>query len=199
MKSTTTIKRKKKKKIQRNLQNKSKHQNNKWFSWVTAVRVISLAASHSPPYLLRMSSNTVLIFGSAVGAAQILILSYSCVFLPPVSTAIRTSAFLLWEHSMTFYIFHKNSLPSWSCTFNLQLVQLVERFWVFFLSYTAPGFQLWFYFHLYMGGVPGICSWGFPGGHGFAPVRARCRGDAVAWVTAAPVTQGSWCLKQQEI
>ena len=24
------------------------------------------------------------------------------------------------------------------------------RFWVFFLSHTAPGFQLWFYFHLYM-------------------------------------------------
>ena len=24
------------------------------------------------------------------------------------------------------------------------------RFWVFFLSHTAPGFQLWFYFHLYV-------------------------------------------------
>ena len=24
------------------------------------------------------------------------------------------------------------------------------RFWVFFLSHTAPEFQLWFYFHLYM-------------------------------------------------
>ena len=24
------------------------------------------------------------------------------------------------------------------------------RFWVFFLSHTAPGFQLWFYFHLCM-------------------------------------------------
>ena len=23
------------------------------------------------------------------------------------------------------------------------------RLWVFFLSHTAPGFQLWFYFHLY--------------------------------------------------
>ena len=34
--------------------------------------------------------------------------------------------------------------------FNLQLVQLVGGFWVFFLSHTAPGFQLWFYFHLYM-------------------------------------------------
>ena len=24
------------------------------------------------------------------------------------------------------------------------------RFWIFFLSHTAPGFQLWFYFHLCM-------------------------------------------------
>ena len=47
----------------------------------------------SPPHLPRMPSNTVLISGPAVGAAQILIWSYSCVFLPPMSTAIRTSAF----------------------------------------------------------------------------------------------------------
>ena len=63
------------------------------FSLVTAVRVLSLAGSHSPPHLPRMPSNTVLISGPAVGAAEILIWSYSCVFLPPVSTAIRTSAF----------------------------------------------------------------------------------------------------------
>ena len=29
-------------------------------------------------------------------------------------------------------------------------MQLAGRFWVFFLSHTAPGFQLWFYFHLCM-------------------------------------------------
>ena len=103
-----------------------------------------------PLHLLRMPSNTVLVSGPAVGAAQILIWSYSCVFLPPMSTAIRTSVFLLWELSMTLYIFQRQSLPSWSCGFNLQLIQLVGGFWVFFLSYTAPGFQLWFYFHLCM-------------------------------------------------
>ena len=32
----------------------------------------------------------------------------------------------------------------------MQLAQLVGRFWVFFFSHTAPEFQLWFYFHLYM-------------------------------------------------
>ena len=86
-------KKRKKKKIQNNLQNKSKHKNNNHFSWVTAVRVLSLAGSHSPPQLTRMPSNTVLISGPAVRAAQILIWSYSFVFLPPMSTAIRTSVF----------------------------------------------------------------------------------------------------------
>ena len=81
-------------KIQKNLQNKSKHKNNsKCFSWVTAVRVVSLSGSHSPPHLPRMPSNTALISGPAVGASHILVWSHSCVFLSSMSTAIRTSAF----------------------------------------------------------------------------------------------------------
>ena len=63
------------------------------FSWVTAVRVLSLAGSHSPPHLLRMPSNTVLVSGPAVGAVRILIWSYSYVFLPKISTAIRITVF----------------------------------------------------------------------------------------------------------
>ena len=55
--------------------------------------ILSLAWSHSPPHLPRMPSNTVLVSEPTVRAAQILIWSYSCVFLPPMSTAIRTSAF----------------------------------------------------------------------------------------------------------
>ena len=55
--------------------------------------VLSLVGSHSPPPFPRTPSNTVLISGPVVGAAQILICSYSPVFLPPMSTAIRTSAF----------------------------------------------------------------------------------------------------------
>ena len=55
--------------------------------------ILSLAWSHSPPHLPRMPSHTVLISGPAVGAAQILIWFYSCVFLPSMSTAIRTSVF----------------------------------------------------------------------------------------------------------
>ena len=84
---------KKKKKIQKNLQSKSKHKNNKYFSLVTVVRFLSLTGSHNPSHLPRMPSNTVLISGPSVGAAQILTWSYPCVFLPPLSTAIRTSVF----------------------------------------------------------------------------------------------------------
>ena len=96
IKSTTTTeegKRKKKKKIQKNLQNKSKNKNNICFSWVTAVRVLPLAGSQSPPYLPGMPSNTVLISGLAVGEAQILFWPYSCAFLPPMSTAMRANVF----------------------------------------------------------------------------------------------------------
>ena len=122
------------------------------FSWVTAIRVLSLAGSHSPPHLPRMPSNTVLISEPALRAAQILIWSYYSLFLPPVSTAIRTSAFsFVGALSDLFYIPETQSLPSWSWGFQLLLVQLVGRFCIFFLSHTAPAFPLWFYFHL--------CTW----------------------------------------
>ena len=84
----------KKKKNQKNLTNKSKHRNNKCFSWVTTVRVLSLAGRHSPPYLPRMPSNTVLISGTAVEAAHILMSGLVC--------------FILWELSMPFYMFQRH-------------------------------------------------------------------------------------------
>ena len=79
--------------MQKNIQNKSKNKNNKYFSCVTAVRVLSLTGSNIPRHLPRMPSNTVLFSGPAVGTVQILIWSSSCVFLPPMSTTIRASAF----------------------------------------------------------------------------------------------------------
>ena len=171
IKLTTTTerekrKKEKRKKVQNNLQSKSKHKNNKCFSWVTAVRVLSLSGSHSPPQIPRMPSNTVLISGPAVGTAQILIWPYSCMFLPPVSMAIRTSEFSpVGALSGFSHIPQTQSLPSWSCGFNLQLVKLVGRFWVVFLGPTAPGFNC------------------FPPLHvsrslGFAPVQTRCGGGA---------------------
>ena len=38
----------------------------------------------------------------------------------------------------------------------MQLVQLIGRFWVFFLSHTALGFQVWFYFRFYMCAILGL-------------------------------------------
>ena len=56
------------------------------------------------------------------------------------------------------------------------------KFWVFFLSHTAPGFQLWFYFYLYMW----VVRWGLllrlPW-RNCVCVRAKCGGGAAAWVT----------------
>ena len=65
-----------------------------------------------PPW---MPSSTVLISGPAVGAAQILIWSYYCVFLPPMSTAIKLVHFLLWELSLSFYILHRHRVCLVDC------------------------------------------------------------------------------------
>ena len=109
------------KKIQKNLQSKSKHMNNKCFPWVTGLRVLSLACSHSPSHLPSMPSSTVLISGLAVEEAQILIWSYSCVFLPPIPQLSGLVFFLLWEFSMIFYIFHRHRVylvdrVDWICS-----------------------------------------------------------------------------------
>ena len=84
-------------------------------SWVTAVRVLSLAGSHSPPHLPRMPSSTVLISGAAVGAAQILVWSYSSVFLPPMSTAIRISVFSFVGALSDLFIFHRHRICLVDC------------------------------------------------------------------------------------
>jgi len=64
----------------------------------------------------------------------------------------------------------------------MQLVQLVGRFWVFFLSHTAPWFQLCFIPTSACGSSTGVC-----------PCEASCGSGAAAWVAgvlAAPGTQG---------
>ena len=65
--------------------------------------------------------------------------------------AIRASVFsFVGALNVLSCIPQTQNLPSWSCGFNLHVVQLVGRFGVIFLSHTLSGVQLWFYFHLYM-------------------------------------------------
>ena len=191
------------KKAPKELYNKSKQKNNKYFSWVAAVRVLSLAESHSPLHLLRMPSNTVLISGPVVGTAQILIWSYSsmfCLQCPQLSELVR---FLLWELSISVYIFYRHGV---CLVDHVDLICSLYSWWEDFgsssLATLPPGFNCGFIYTSACGSSSGFFSWGCPGGLGFAPVRARCRGGAAAWVTgvlAAPGTQGSWWLGQQEI
>ena len=102
---------------------------------------------------------------------------------------------------MTFYTFHRHrvclvdpvdlifSLYSWrdgSGSFSLAPLPL--------------GFSCGFISTSACGSFTGVYSGGCPGELG--PVRARCGGGAAAWVAgalAAPGTQGSWRLGQQEI
>ena len=112
-----------------------------------------------------------------------------CSFLqcPQLSELV---CFLLWELSMTFYVFHRHrvilvdhvdlicSLYSWGEGFESSSLATLP------LSFTSA-----------CGWSTGVCSWGCPGGLGFASVRARCGAGAAAWVAgvlAAPGTQGSW-------
>ena len=71
-----------------------------------------------------------------------------------------------------------------------------------FMLFLPLGFNCGFISTYPCGSSTGVCSWGCPGGLGFAPVRAKCGGGAAAWaagVLAAPGTQGSWLRGQQEI
>ena len=204
IKSTTTTEggKEKKKKIQRNLQDKSKHKKNKCFSWVTAVRVLSLSGSHSPPHLPRMPSNTgywTYCGGSSdsdFGPTAVC----SCLQCPQLSELVH---FLLWELSVTFYIFHRHRV----CLVDrVDLICSLYSWWESFgsssLAILPLGSNCGFISTFASGSYTGVCSWGFTGGLGFTPVKARCGGGAAAWVTgvlAAPCTQGSWWLGKQEM
>ena len=71
----------------------------------------------------------------------------SCLKCPQLSELV---CFLLWEHSVTFYIFHRNRVCLADC---VDLIWSLYNRWkcfVVFFIHTAPEFQLWFYFHLCM-------------------------------------------------
>ena len=121
-----------------------------------------------------------------------------------MSTANRTSVFsFVGVLNDLSYVFHRHRV----C-----LVDRVDLFWILCswwegfgsssLATLSLGFTCGFISTSACGSSTGVCSWGCPGGLGFAPVRARCGGGAAAWVArvlAAPATQGSWQLGKQEI
>ena len=105
--------------------------------------------------------------------------------------------------SVSFYIFHRHRV---CLVDSVDLICSLYSWWEGFGSSslaTLPlGFSCGFISTSACGSSTGVCSCGCPGGLGFAPVRARCGGGAAAWVAgvlAAPGTQGSWRLGQQEI
>ena len=124
----------------------------------------------------------------------------SCLQCPQLSELV---CFLLWELSMTFYIFHRHRVCLVDC---VDLICSLYSWWESFGSSslaTLPlGFNRGFISSSACVLSTVVCSWGCTGGLGFAPVRARCGGGAAAWVAgvlAAPGTQGGWRLGQQEI
>jgi len=124
----------------------------------------------------------------------------SCLQCPQLSELVH---FLLWELSVTFYIFHRHRV--WLVD-HVDLICSLYSWWEGFGSSslaTLPlGFNCGFTSTSACGLSTGVCSWDYPGGLGFASLRARCGGGAAAWVTgvlAAPGSQESWWLGQQEI
>ena len=104
---------------------------------------------------------------------------------------------------MAFYIFHRHRV----CPVGpVDLIFCLYRWWEGFESSslaTLPlGFNHGFISTSACGSSTGVCSWGFPGGLEFAPVRARCGGAAAAWVAgvlAAPGPQRGLVARAAEI
>ena len=127
--TTATENKKEENKIQNQLQNKSKDtNNNKYFSWISAVSILSLIVSHSLP-------------PSPQGAFQYWAgLCTCCRYCSDSNLALllhvlasnvhrcQNQGIFLYGNSLPFYIFHRQNLPSLSGGFNLQLVQLWGSF-----------------------------------------------------------------------
>ena len=140
-----------------------------------AVRVFSLTGNHSPPYLPKMPSNTVLMSGPAVGTAQILSCSIpmcSCLQCSQLSELVH---FPLWELSVTFCIFHRHRV----CLVDpvdLICISWWEGFGSSSLATLPLGFNCGFIPTSACGSSTGVCSWGCPGGVGLP-----CEGQVWRW------------------
>ena len=142
IKLTTTTEGDKGGKIQKNLQNKSRNKNNKCFPWVTAVRVLSLTGSHSPPYLPLQCPPTLcwsldLLWGQLRFYSGPTLVC-SCLQCPQLSELV---CFLLWELSMSFYIFHRHRV----CLVDrVDLICSLYSWWEGFVSSSLDALPLGF-------------------------------------------------------
>ena len=96
---------------------------------------------------------------------------------------------------MTFNIFHRRGV---CLVDHMDLICSLYSWWEGFGSSSLATLPLsvncGFISSSALGSSTGVCSFGCPGGLGFAPVRDRCGGGAAAWVAgvlAAPGIQGS--------
>ena len=111
----------------------------------------------SPPWdALQRSADLWACWGRA---AQILIWSYASVFLLPMSMAIRTSAFSLWDLSMTFYILHGHRV----CLVDrVDLIRSLYSWWESFgsssLAILPLGSNCGFISTFASGSYTGVCS-----------------------------------------
>ena len=128
------------------------------------------------------------------GSSDCILVLPLCVLASKCPQLSEIVCFLLSEFSMTVYIFHRHRF----CLVDpVDLICSLYNWWEGFGSsslVTLPlGFNCGFISTSACGSFTGVCSWGWPGRPGLAPVRAKCGAGSVAWVTgvlAAPGTQG---------
>ena len=85
--------------------------------------------------------------------------------------------FLLWELSVTFYVLHRHRVCLVDCVDLTCTSYNWWEVWVFFLSHTAPGIQLWFYFHLFMW----VVHWGLLLRLPWRTLVCPCEGQVWRW------------------
>ena len=98
----------------------------------------------------RMRANTADPWTCCGGSSDPNLALLLCVLASSVHSYQNECGFSCGSSQWPLYVPWTQSRPGWSWGFNLHLVQLVGSFWVFFLTHTTPGFQLWCYSHLCM-------------------------------------------------
>ena len=114
------------KKIQKNLQNKSKHRNNKCF--LESLLSDSFLSLGVKVHFASLGSPVTLCWSLDLLWGQLRSNLLLCVLASNVHSYQNQCLSFVGALNDLLYIPQTQSLPSWSCGFNLQLVQLMGRF-----------------------------------------------------------------------